>query len=540
MPEYLYPGVYVEEVDTGNKPIEGVSTSTVGFLGIAERGPVTATYITSFTDFKRTFGGYYSDSNGNQAYLAHAVEGFFLNGGLRCWVARVTPLDTANNGKGAAQTASDSSNSIKINAAGPGAYGNQIGYLITSAGLNNPNLFKLVVYYWPSAKDATTAMDAFNTAVKNAKPDALPGILAGTPSPAPTQTEIFDNLSAATTSSTYYVGTINGGSNLVIVSAAQTGLPKFTNNIVLLSGGSDGKAALVQADFEGADADPAQTTTTPSGLNALSAVDDISLLCCPDEYNQPPGTIAGLLQTACENMKDRFAILQSAPPSAGIKPSAVTPSVNSKYAAFYYPWLNVIDPTSNATTLIPPGGHIAGIYARSDNEENVAKDPANEQILGIDSLQFPINNQLQAQLNPIGVNCLRYFKGQGNLVWGGRTTSPDPDWQYINVRRLFIFVEKSIQRGTQWVVFQNNDPATWARVVRSVSDFLTGLWMQDMLMGATKEQAFFVRCDQTTMTQTDIDSGRLIVLVGIAPVYPAEFVIFRIGQWAGGSSVAEG
>jgi uncharacterized protein len=545
MPEYLYPGVYVEEVDTGNKPIEGVSTSTVGFLGIAERGPISATYITSYTDFKRTFGGYVKDSSGNPlAYLAYAVEGFFLNGGLRCYVARVTALDMANSGKGAAQPASDSSNSIKISAAGPGIYGNQIGYLVTSAGLNNPNLFKLVVYYWASVSDAKTAMNAFNTAVKGATTATLPGILASTPSPMPTQTEIFDNLSAITTSSTYYVGAINGGSDLVIVSAPKPGPPAINNNIVLLSSGSDGTAAFVQADFEGADADPTQPTTTPSGLAALMAVDDISLLCCPDEHNAGAGDIAGSMYASCLNAKDRFAILQSAPPSAGIKPANVTPPTQAiskeGYAAFYYPWLNVVDPTTNVVTPIPPGGHVAGIYARSDNEENVAKDPANEAILGIDSLQFPINNQLQAQLNPIGVNCLRYFKGQGNLVWGGRTTSSDPDWQYINVRRLFIFIEQSIQRGTQWVVFQNNDPTTWARVVRSVSDFLTGLWMQDMLMGATKEQAFFVRCDQTTMTQTDIESGRLIVLVGIAPVYPAEFVIFRIGQWAGGFSVTEG
>jgi phage tail sheath protein FI len=198
-----------------------------------------------------------------------------------------------------------------------------------------------------------------------------------------------------------------------------------------------------------------------------------------------------------------------------------------------------VDPTTNVVTPVPSGGHIAGIYARSDTNENVAKDPANEPIRGIDSLQLPINNQLQAQLNPIGVNCLRYFKGKGNLVWGGRTTSSDPDWKYISVRRLFIYIEKSIQQGTQWVVFEPNDATTWARVRRSVSDFLTGLWMQDMLMSAKKEQAFFVRCDKTTMTQADIENGRLIVLVGVAPVYPAEFVIFRIGQWSGGSSVTE-
>jgi phage tail sheath protein FI len=189
--------------------------------------------------------------------------------------------------------------------------------------------------------------------------------------------------------------------------------------------------------------------------------------------------------------------------------------------------------------LVPPGGHIAGIYARSDNAKNVSKAPANEAIMGIDSLQVLIDDETQDILNPLGVNCLRYFKAQGNLVWGARTTSPDPEWEYISVRRLLIYVEKSIQQGTQWVVFEPNGQATWSRVISSVSDFLTGLWMQGMLQGAAMQQALFVRCDTTTMTQADIDNGRLIAIVGIAPVRPAEFVIFRIGQWAGGSSVTE-
>src|ERR1700722_3891288 len=552
MPEYLYPGVYVEEVNTGNKPIEGVSTSTAGFLGIAERGPLAATFVTSYTEFQRSFGSYYSYTAGGQpaqAYLAYAVEGFFLNGGLRCWIARVTPLDSGNAGANASTTASLTSSSIKITAAGPGATGSQIGVLITAAGLNNSSLFRLTFYYWSSATAATTAIANFASAVAAATPASLLAVLANTPSPAPTQIEVFDNLSADPNSSTYYVGAVNGSSDLVTVSAINNAQPTNTTAIAPLTGGKDGTAAFAQADFQGMPIDPTNTET-PSGLYALNAIDEISLYCCPDEYAVPapaappppaaplPPPITTLLQSACETLKDRFAIIQAGQFPG--KPSNVQPTVYSQYAAFYYPWLNIVNPTSNVPLLIPPGGHIAGIYARSDTDENVAKDPANEQILGIESLQVPIDNQTQAILNPIGVNCLRYFKGQGNLVWGGRTTSSDPDWKYISIRRLFIYIEKSIQQGTQWGVFPPNDATTWARVVRSVSDFLTGLWMQDMLMGATKDQAFFVRCDNTTMTQADIENGRLIVLVGVAPVFPAEFVIFRIGQWSGGSSVAEG
>lgn len=511
MGTYTYPGVYIQEVDTGNKPIEGVSTSIAGFLGIAERGPQAATFLASYADYQRSYGSYYVDSTGAQAYLAYAVEGFFLNGGQGCWVARVV--------SSTAGTAQAALTNITISAAGPGATGGQIGYQIQPASIApaDTTKFKLLLYYWSTAaaaatKDPTTA----------------------------TQAEVFDNLSISTTSSTYFVGTVTSGSNLVTVTQTGTGPVTATAAIALLTSPAGADPALVLGDFAGSSVNPA----APTGLAALDAIDDISIYCCPDEHyldGSVPGSIAADMLASCQNLMDRFAIFQSSV-NAG-PPAKVTPGqtiISSRgYSAFYYPWLNVANPTTDVITLVPPGGHMAGIYARSDANYNVAKDPANEQIAGISSLQLPINNATQGQLNPIGVNCLRYFKAQGNLVWGGRTTSPDPDWQYISVRRLFIFIEKSIQQGTQWVVFEPNNAPTWARLIRSVSDFLTGLWMQDMLMGATKEQAFFVRCDTTTMTQTDIDSGRLIAVIGIAPVMPAEFVIFQIGQWTGGATVTE-
>lgn len=307
-----------------------------------------------------------------------------------------------------------------------------------------------------------------------------------------------------------------------------------------------GPVKLSHADFSGFDPDPfappafgSSLPVNKTGLAGLGDVDEISLMCCPDEYYFGPTdtTIAGLLTSQCELMKDRFAILQA--PVAVQQPENNNPSVNSKYAAYYFPWLNINNAITGVPLLVPPGGHIAGIYARSDNNVGVQKDPANEVINGITQLQLQTNDQQQSILNPKGVNVLRYFTGYGNLVWGGRTTTSDPDWKYINVRRIFIFVEKSIQRGTQWVVFDTNYEPTWARVRRSVSDFLTGLWKDGVLQGAKKEEAFFVRCDLTTMTQTDIDNGRLICVIGIAPVKPAEFVIFRIGQWYGGTDVSE-
>ena len=627
MPEYLYPGVYVEEIDTGNKPIEGVSTSTVGFLGIAERGPTKPTLITSFGDYTRAFGRYVKDG-GVDRYLAYAVEGFFQNGGKRCFVQRVTHSDPVTPGNSAKRARAVLAN-LTIWATGPGVTGNNIAYQISDAGLDPANLFKLTVLYWAGTPPADLASN-------------------------PTMVEVFDNLSSVSGAGTFYESEINDVSSLIVIKQTAAGRPA---NLAAakLTGGSDGaapnpdvqvaaaataagtalavggtliltsgaatvtftqgapaaapimsvadliaaigadavvgaKAALdatghmtvtdpasrgnlavtgtlaaagagslgpfaaapqggavklSPADFQGFDPDPfaiaafgATTAVSKSGLLGLQDVDEISILNCPDEFYLGGNTIAGFLTGQCETMKDRFAILQ-APLAAGT-PANNNPSINSKYAAYYYPWLKITNPLTGVPLLIPPGGHIAGIYARSDTNVGVHKDPANEVINGIDELQLQTNDQQQSILNPKGVDVLRYFRGAGNLVWGGRTTATDPDWKYINVRRLFIFIEKSILRGTQWVVFEINDEPLWARVRRSISDFLTTLWRDGMLQGTKKEQAFFVKCDRTTMTQADIDNGRLICVIGIAAVKPAEFVIFRIGQWYGGFDVSEG
>jgi uncharacterized protein len=312
-------------------------------------------------------------------------------------------------------------------------------------------------------------------------------------------------------------------------------MPAAVEQPTLLADGTDAAGELVLGDFKG---DPDAEPGTKTGLEALNEIDDISLLASPDEHAIADLAVANALIEQSERRKDRFAILSSPQTPAPIATHII--DYNSKYAAYYYPWLYVINPINGKKMLIPPAGHVAGIYARSDTERGVHKDPANEVIRGIDSLQVQINNDQQAILNPRSINVLRYFRGAGNLVWGGRTTTTrEPDWKYINVRRLFIFVEKSIERATQWVVFEINDEPVWARVRRSISDFLTRLWMDGMLQGTTREEAYFVRCDRTTMTQADIDNGRLICVIGIAPVKPAEFVIFRIGQWSGGSEVAE-
>jgi phage tail sheath protein FI len=247
----------------------------------------------------------------------------------------------------------------------------------------------------------------------------------------------------------------------------------------------------------------------------------------------------------CENMKDRVAILDALPDLnvQDVKDWRMKEAgYDSKYAALYYPWLQVADPTpgaSGATMAIPPSGHMAGIWARNDTERGVHKAPANEVVRGAIGLALDVTKSEQDSLNPVGVNCIRAFPGRGIRVWGARTLSSDPSWRYINVRRLFNFVEESIQVGTQWVVFEPNDLDLWQRVKRTISAFLTRVWRDGALFGATPQEAFFVKCDAENNPPETRDVGQLIVEVGLAPVKPAEFVIFRISQYSGGGSVAE-
>lgn len=213
---------------------------------------------------------------------------------------------------------------------------------------------------------------------------------------------------------------------------------------------------------------------------------------------------------------------------------------DTKYGALYYPWIRIANPLGNgASILVPPSGHLAGIYARSDTERGVHKAPANEVIRGVMAVETQITKSEQDILNPVGVNCIRAFPGRGIRVWGARTLSSDASWRYINVRRLFNFVEESIQQGTQWIVFEPNDQALWARIRRDVSAFLTTVWRSGALFGLTPAEAFYVKCDEENNPTATRDLGQVVIEIGLAPVKPAEFVIFRISQWAGGGAVGE-
>lgn len=293
-----------------------------------------------------------------------------------------------------------------------------------------------------------------------------------------------------------------------------------------LEDGSDSYETLTVADFVGEDGGSGRRT----GIVALEDIDEVAVCAVPGVWS---GTVESALITHCEQLKDRFAILdpQDGLDIEGIQ--AFREPFDTKYAALYYPWLVTRDPSTNRDVEVPPSGHLAGIYARVDVERGVHKAPANVVIRGIrltDGIAQDVTKRHQDLLNPKGINALRFFPGLGHRVWGARTLSSDPSWKYINVRRLFLFLEESIDEGTQWVVFEPNDEALWALVRQTVTNFLTTVWRSGALAGTTADEAFFVACDRSTMTEDDLRNGRLVCVIGVAPVFPAEFVIFRIQQ----------
>ena len=273
-----------------------------------------------------------------------------------------------------------------------------------------------------------------------------------------------------------------------------------------------------------------------TGLAAFENIDEIKIIAIP---NGTTKKIQRAMIAHCEQIRNRFAVLDPKKCGTLQEIQEQRSLCDSKYAALYYPWIRIRHPVTRETLPIPPSGHICGIYARNDAQRGVHKAPANETIYGALGPDVQINKAQQDILNPQGIDCLREFSGRGFRVWGARTTSNDSTWKFINVRRLFLYLEESIEKGTRWVTFEPNNEKLWARVQQTITQFLTRVWRDGALMGATPEKAFFVKCDRTTMTQNDIDNGRLIVLIGAAPVKPAEFVIFRIAQWADGSTATE-
>ncbi len=302
-----------------------------------------------------------------------------------------------------------------------------------------------------------------------------------------------------------------------------------------LEGGNDGLRPGM-TEYEGK-ADPREGYSL--GLRQFEDIEDISMVAAPGstwDYatvrEEANGVIKQLIAHA-ERMRYRVALLDCGDKMPVTEVRGMRAKLDSKYAALYYPWVTVLDPITRREINLPPSGFVAGICARNDVERGVHKAPANEVVRLAMGFESMLNNGQQEVLNPDGINCFRYFEGRGMRLWGARTISSDPEWKYLNVRRYFAYLERSIDKHTQWAVFEPNGEQLWANVRRTIEDFLLNEWQKGALLGEKPEKAFFVRCDRSTMSQNDLDNGRLVCQIGVAPLKPAEFVVFRIGQWTG-------
>ncbi len=568
MAEYLSPGVYVEEYDSSPRAIEGVGTSTAGFVGMAVKGPTIGapSLVTSFADFLRQFGGYLSEyTHGEYRYLAYSVEQFFANGGTRCYVARVVPED--------ATVASAEQGILKLTAANEGRWGNRIRVTLASANRRKMQLVaqeednvytaKSVVGFGEGdlvefAGEVNRIVSIFDNTVTFDHPFAGDPVDIGiVPKTvvyslemdvtvrADGETETYTGLSLNPLSNNYLPRRM-ASSQLVSVQLKDsdemvnpvaailgTGL---SSGSITLSGGSDGSLSAINAGvYIGVDGGPTKRT----GIQAFLENSVVSILAVPGITI--PEVIVSLV-AHCENEKNRFAVIDM--PQDMVKTEDLLgyrEMIDTTYAAMYHPWIQVYDPVAKKPGVIPPSGAVCGVYARTDVARGVHKAPANETV-NCSGLSTYYTTREQDILNPRGVNLIRALPGQGIRIWGARTASSNAAFKYVNVRRLFIYVEQSIKNNTNWVVFEPNNSSLWGRVQMTVSAFLETMFRSGMLAGDTPSEAFFVNIGPSTMSQDDIMNGRLICEIGIAPSRPAEFVIFRVTQFtaeSGGEGAEE-
>ncbi|HWL34889.1 MAG TPA: phage tail sheath C-terminal domain-containing protein [Frankiaceae bacterium] len=525
MPTYLSPGVFVEEMPSASKPIEGVGTAVAAFVGFAGIGPFdTPVKVTNWSQFTKTFG-YYVDG----AYLAHAVFGFFLNGGGECYVVRVGA--DAAPALDAPATADDTKDTAALKPAGAQAAlpaGTVGAFTVTARGdAAGPVVLEV-------RPDDPPAPDTFTLLVKQGGRvvDTLTGLSVRPDAERYAPTYVTEQSTLVTMVATPDAEVAKPPPLGEVVLAAPPPVPALPPETVT--------ASMYIGD-----------SSARTGMGGLETIDEITMLCVPDlmsayERGAVDPTGVNAVQKAmvahCEGMQDRMAILDPLP---GLDAQGIYTFwdgvAGSKYATLYWPWIKTLDPLSDKVRAMPPSGHIAGIWGRSDDTRGVHKAPANEPIRGAVDVEWTTTTGEQNTLNPLGVNCIRPFPGRGPVVWGARTlaTKNEPDWKYVNVRRLFNFLEESIAGGTQWCVFEPNDEALWARIRRSISAFLVMQWRAGALFGSTPGEAFYVKCDGENNTAESIDAGQVICEIGVAPVKPAEFVIFRLSQFSGGASLTE-
>ncbi len=514
MPSYLTPGVYIEEVPSGGATLAAGLTAVAAFVGFTESYPtddpsdpqgLKPRLVTSWAQYESLYGGFVSG-----AMLPHSVYGFFNNGGGMAYIVRVQHREPSQEAGHLALPAVDRAlgQPIEISSVGPA---DGISVLIDAGSEVDEG-----------------EMPLFNLSVER---DGV-------------EIEAYDDVSLSDVE-----GVVNGGSETVQVSVSldtssleDPGLAQVKAGSYAVTPAEPLPVDVRPKDFVGSEAERV-------GINGLVIADEVTMVIVPDlitAATKEDGSIdLGMwkaVQTAlithCELQANRLAVLDAPP---GMNPQQIKEwrsdiaMYDSAFAAFYYPWIKVDNPLTSgpadAEIMVPPSGHIAGVWSRVDDTRGVWKAPANEVVRGALSTELDITKGEQSLLNPIGINCIRPFGTRGIRVWGARTLASDTDWTYLNVRRLFNMIETAIMDGTQFAVFEPNDQKLWAGLSRTISSFLRGLWRDGALFGATADQAFFVKCDAETNPPDSIDQGKVVVEVGIAPVKPAEFVIFRISQF---------
>jgi phage tail sheath protein FI len=590
MAEYLAPGVYVEEVNFSAPTIQGVGTTTTGFAGPTVTGPIGSVpyggsgvagsptggippLLTSFGDFQNIYGGYhglwFSAAGSTVNYMAMAVKAFFDNGGSRLYVSRVYA-------PGAPGFASSPAGGVVVAGRFPGAMLNDQTVTVSLVATKTQNVASLpagALLGVPGAGGAAPTLytnGGGRTFNSNANPSVplVPSPQTNPPTPLPAnlymltmqvtapgsagQSMVYSNV-GFDSAGTSYLGAVLGVNPPRPIDALQ-------NQVWFNLGGALSATQLFAALFptwnDPASATPSTAPATfllhggndgvepgPSdygtALGYLSPLEDIAIVATPGASAYAQGSAimsTSLIEHVEARRAYRIAILEAGPGLLAAGFETARAQMDSSYAALYVPWVVTPNPLAVSGTstpsqiTVPPTGFIAGVYARNDVRNSVAKAPANEVVLGAVDFERHISFAEQAVLNPAGINCLRFFPSRGYLVWGARTVTSDTSLMYVNVRRYLIYLEHSIDSGTQWAVFENNGPALWARVTDSLDSFLDNEFASGNLLGTSPKQAYFVRCDRTTMTQNDLDNGRLICLVGVALLKPAEFVVFRIGQ----------
>ncbi|MEA5598421.1 phage tail sheath family protein [Rivularia sp. UHCC 0363] len=545
--DYAAPGVYIEEIDRGSRPVEGVSTAIAGFVGFTEdiRGGAELykpMLITNWTQYLQYFARPNSDGFTDfNAYLPFAVYGFFMNGGGRCWISSIgTQLSNAPKPSEPEPT------NLVI-----GGRGNRpcMRFGIRPEQIAAGNITILISDSGPRALPEGTEGEALPDTGEYFKVEIRRG----------NETlEEYDNLTmnpdTNTQFATYAVAALQNSMFVTIEDVSRRGQPlarrpgngEYEIAVPLVPTSPD----QFSTEFEGIRDDR-------TGVRGLFEIDEITMVACPDlmrayeaqlmNLDQVHG-IMELMISMCEgansgdipNPPNRMVVLDS--PSNCAKPQQVVEWLNnsfgrrSMFAALYYPWIKVANPRDRGNPItVPPCGHMMGVWGRTDENRGVYKAPANEVPRGVIGLDYDVNFREQELLNPLGINCIRKFPNRGIRIWGARTlVEPDKtEWRYISVRRLISYIEKSLELGTQWAVFEPNDQFLWARIRRTVSNFLERIWREGGLFGTTPEQAFYVKCDAELNPPETMILGRLYIEVGVCPVRPAEFVVFRISQWNG-------